>query len=143
MERARAKQVRWEHGGWYVANEMLDARTLLTGDVLTMENELFVPWIKAQYILNEDQVEVLLEEKAALAAKPASSLRTDADTGSLTYEEIMDVICEERDWRLNQEALREAEEEEALAREGPPTCADCGETSWWCNACNDPGSLYR
>jgi hypothetical protein len=121
---------------------MLDARTLLAGDVLRMGNEMFVQWIKAQYILNEDQLEVLLEEKAALAAQPISPLRTDGDTGSLTYEGILDVICEDRDWQLNQEALREAEEDEALAAEGPPSCADCGETNWWC-ACNDPGSLYR
>ena len=142
MSRARAKQDRWSSGVWARAAEMLDARTLLTGRVLNMENGLFFLWIRAQYILDKEQMAALLHEKAILAALPVSPLRTDGDsdhdTDTLTYDGIMDVIIHERDCRLDEDAVREAQEIEEMAAAGTPTCRDCGETSWWCKACNDP-----
>jgi hypothetical protein len=135
--RATAKQERWEYWGWYAATEMSDAQALLTGPVLRMEDDLFVPWLNAQFILNEDQMEVILEKKAALAL----GLAVSSDTDILTHEGILAVIAHDRDWRMNEEALREAEEEEAMADEGGPACADCGEASWRCG-CNDLG-MYR
>jgi len=70
------KQQRLETGVWNPATEMLDARCLLDGSVLAMQGCQFIPWIKAQFILTEEQVQALLIEKAVLAAVPMSRLRT-------------------------------------------------------------------
>ena len=126
---------------WDPAAEMLDARALLTGRVLQLDDPQFVMWIKSQCTLDEDQIAVLLQEKAILAARPVSSLRTDTD--SLTYDAILDGIIRERDRQLDEDAIRERKEVEEMAAEGPPTCDECGEISWWCKACNDPGSMWR
>jgi hypothetical protein len=108
-----------------------------------MENELFYLWVKAQYILDEEQMAALLHEKATLAALPVSPLRTDSDDDALTHDGILDVIIYERDCCLDEDAVREAAEIKEMAAAGTPTCRDCGETSWWCKACNDPNDGRR
>jgi hypothetical protein len=72
------KQRRLAMGVWKPDTEMLDARCLLEGPVLAMQEWQFILWINAQFILTKEQVLALLAEKTALAAEPVSPLRTNA-----------------------------------------------------------------